>query len=350
MSTPPIDPGRSRPRIRWKRLAVFVFLPIALLGVGLWVLCAAMPGRSWSEALEPPDVDELALAHELRSTVERLCEHGPRNLDHPEALARAVDAVEELLEGPTRLQVWRESYATRPHGIDSCNLVLDLPGARAPREFVVVGAHYDSAGDAPGANDDGSGVAALCALARRFAGRAHDRSLRFVAFANEEPPFFETEAMGSRVHARRAHERGETLVAMLALETLGCYSDADGSQRYPMPALALAYPSRGDFVAFVGDLGSRALVRECVGAFRANARFPSEGAALPAWIPGVDWSDHASFRPYGVPAAMVTDTAVFRDPNYHRRTDVPERLDYERFARVVRGLEHVVDRLASSSR
>ncbi|MBK7875257.1 MAG: M20/M25/M40 family metallo-hydrolase [Planctomycetes bacterium] len=306
-----------------------------------------MPGRSWSSALPPLTEDERALAAELRSTVDRLCERGPRNLDHPEALARAADLVQELLEGPTQLPVWRESYAARPFGIDSHNLVLDLPGTRAPREIVVIGAHYDSAGDAPGANDDASGVAALCALARRFAERGSERTLRFVAFANEEPPYFETEAMGSRVHARRASERGDRIVAMLALETLGCYSDAEGSQRYPIQLLALAYPSRGDFVAFVGNLGSRALVRECVGAFRAAASFPSEGAALPEPIPGVGWSDHASFWPYDVPAVMVTDTAVFRDPHYHERSDTPEKLDYERFARVVLGLEPVLTGLAT---
>ncbi|MBI5361819.1 MAG: M28 family peptidase, partial [Planctomycetes bacterium] len=261
-------------------------------------------------------------------------------LEHPAALERALALVKTSLEAtgrPVRVESF-PSGATEAH-----NLVLDLPGRTS--EWVVIGAHYDTARGAPGANDDGSGVAALCALARRFARRTTERSLRFVAFANEEPPRFRTDRMGSRVHARRAMERGETIVAMLALETLGCYSDVEGSQRYPNGLLALLYPSRGDFVTFVGDLGSRALVRDCVRAFREHASFPSEGGALPAWIPGVDWSDHASFAAHGVPAAMVTDTAVFRDPHYHRATDTPEKLDYDRLARVVAGIEHVVARL-----
>lgn len=151
------------------------------------------------------------------------------------------------------------------------------------------------------------------------------------SFANEEPPFFKNPGMGSEFHARRAEASDEPIVAMLALETMGFYSTAPGSQKYPWP-VGLLYPSRGDFLAFVGDLGSRQLVRDAIGTFRRVAKVPSEGAALPATFPGVDWSDHWAFRQYGYPAIMVTDTAVYRDPSYHTRSDTPERLDYERLA------------------
>ena len=337
MVTPNPASSPKRWLVRWVRVLGLTLAPITLASGAAWIVCASMPGASWSGAPSPASEGQRALSEELRATVEALCQHGERNLEHPAALEHAVELLKPRLAASGR-EVSVEAFDCG--GATATNLFVDLPGRSS--ELVVVGAHYDTARGSPGANDNASGVAALCALARRFADRSMPRALRFVAFANEEPPRFRTELMGSRVHAARAKERGERVVAMLALETLGCYSDAAGSQRYPIGLLSLAYPTRGDFVAFVGDLGSRSLVRDCVRAFREHARIPSEGAALPAWIPGVDWSDHASFWPHGVPALMVTDTAVFRDPHYHRASDTPEKLDYGRLALVVEALERVI--------
>ena len=157
---------------------------------------------------------------------------------------------------------------------------------------------------------------------------------------NEEPPFFKTDEMGSRVYARRSKERGENIVAMFSLETIGYYSDRPRSQRYPFP-LNLFYPKRGDFIAFVANLASRALLHETISAFRASARFPSEGVAAPAFVPGIDWSDQWSFWRHGIPALMITDTAPYRYPHYHLRSDTPDKVDYERLAVVVAGLERM---------
>jgi hypothetical protein len=147
--------------------------------------------------------------------------------------------------------------------------------------------------------------------------------------------------MGSVRYARRCRQRDEQIVAMLSLETIGYYSDAPGSQQYPFP-FGLLYPSEGNFIGFVGNVSSGDLVRTAIGAFRQHARFPSEGAAVPASIQGVGWSDHWSFWQVGYPGIMVTDTAPFRYPHYHRREDTPDKVDYARMARVVAGLEHVV--------
>jgi hypothetical protein len=162
---------------------------------------------------------------------------------------------------------------------------------------------------------------------------------------NEEPPFYLTGEMGSLVHARLARQRGEAIVAMLSIETVGYYTDAERSQHYPFP-FGLLYPSQGNFVGFVGNLGSRGLVRRAIGAFRRAAAFPSEGLAAPAFIPGIGWSDHWSFWQQGYPAAMVTDTAVFRYGPYHTKADTPEKVSYDALARVVAGLERVVADLA----
>ena len=209
----------------------------------------------------------------------------------------------------------------------------------------MVGAHYDTASGAPGADDNTSGIAGTLALARKFSMAKPDRTLRFVAFVNEEPPYFQTERMGSWVYAKRCREKGEDVVAMLSLEMLGCYSDAPGSQKYP-PPFSFLYPSRGNFIGFIGNTSSRRLVRQAIASFRQNERFPSEGAAVPGMIRGVGFSDHWSFWQEGYPALMVTDTAMCRYPHYHRPQDTIDKIDFDRMARVVRGLESVVADLA----
>ena len=197
-----------------------------------------------------------------------------------------------------------------------------------------------------GANDNASGVAVLLALARALSPEKAARTLRFVAFANEEPPHFQNESMGSWAYALSCQQRGDDIVAMISLETMGYYSDEEDSQSYPFP-MSAAYPSTGSFIGFVGNVASRHLVRRVVGSFREHAAFPSEGAALPSWIPGVGWSDHWSFWQAGYRAIMVTDTAPFRYPHYHTEQDTPDKLDYERLARVTLGLEKVIRELAT---
>jgi len=304
----------------------------------IWILCVRMPGRSHRGALPDCTARQAALAGDLRRDVHALAGAiGERSVRRRDAQRRAAEFIEASL---------RESNLDAR--TVSGNIAAELRGSKSPGEIVIVGAHYDSAEGSPGANDNGTGVAAVLALARRFAGCAPERTLRFVAFVDEEPPSFGTDAMGSRIDARACRERGDDVVAMLSLETLGCYSDEPGSQRYPIPLLGLIYPDRGDFVTFVGSVASRSLVRRAIGAFRERAPFPSEGAALPGWIPGVGWSDHESYWREGYPAIMVTDTALFRDPRYHTAQDTAEHVDLERLARVVEGLGAVVEDLSSS--
>jgi Zn-dependent M28 family amino/carboxypeptidase len=189
-------------------------------------------------------------------------------------------------------------------------------------------------------------VAALLELARLLAGTALPRTVRFVAFANEEAPFFYGDEMGSNLYAVRARAQGERIEAMLSLETIGYYTDQPASQRYPFP-FSFFYPDTGNFIGFVGDLSNWRLVRRAIGAFRTATAFPSEGVAAPRWTRGVHWSDHWSFWEAGYPAIMVTDTALYRYPHYHAATDTPEKLDYTGLARVTGGLVDVITALAS---
>ncbi|MCW5550568.1 MAG: M28 family peptidase [Verrucomicrobiae bacterium] len=303
-----------------------------------------MPSKSFSgplPALSPP---QEAFSAELRQHVEKLAgEIGERNVYLPKKLTAAADYIESTLSAAGHT-VARQSY---PAGGESCdNLEVEVLGSVWPDEIVVIGAHYDSVVGSPGADDNASGVAALLALAHRPELQKPGRTLRFVAFVNEEPPFFQTEQMGSLVYARRCRERGERIVAMLSLESLGYYQAAEGSQKYPFP-IGVFYPSRGDFVAFVGRTKDRALVRRCVKQFREQAQFPSEGGALPGALPGIGWSDHWAFWQVDYPAVMATDTAPFRSRHYHTDNDTPDKLDYDRFARVIDGLASVIEDLVA---
>ena len=268
---------------------------------------------------------------------------GDRNIWRYTALQQAADYIAAAF-GRSGYDPVRTCFAIS--GAPVCNVEATLRGTSQPDEIVVLGAHYDTVPECPGANDNGTGVAALIDLADRFARRPVARTLKFVAFVNEEPPFFQTAQMGSAVYANAARERGDRIVAMLSLETIGYYSDAAGSQRYPVP-MAPMYPDTGNFIGFVSNLSSARLLLKARRAFRERTRFPLQSAALPSAMPGVGWSDHWSFWQAGYAALMVTDTAPFRYPWYHTSEDTPEKICYEPFAKVVDGLEHVAATLAA---
>ena len=312
---------------------IVLFAFAAAAGAMLWWM-TAMPGSSWAGAMEPPSPDESALAARLRADVSAFASR-EHNIRHPEAYEAAALYLEQQLAAAGHA-VRRQPFTVGSAAVR--NLDVEIAGSDPAAGIVVVGAHYDSVHGAPGANDNGSGTAATLELARRLAGWKPRHTWRLALFANEEPPYFHTDAMGSVVYARAIRARGETVVAMFSLETLGYYSDLPGSQRYPFP-LDLLYPDRGDFLAFVGNVGGRDLVRSTLATFRSRARFPSDGVAAPGWLPGIDWSDHWSFWREGWPALMITDTAPYRYPHYHLKSDTPDKLDYARLARVVRGLE-----------
>jgi hypothetical protein len=310
---------------------------IVLVVTAMFHVGCTMPGKSFVGPLPAATPEQRTLADELRKDVTKLAgDIGHRDTDHPKGL----EAAAAYIEGEFR----KAGLAPQRHGYDCrgqkvFNIDAEIKGTGD--EVVVVGAHYDSVIGAPGANDNGSGVAGVLALARRLAKDFPARTLRLALFVNEEPPYFQTDLMGSLVYARECKARGDKVTSMISLETISCYSDQPKSQRYP-PPFNLFYPSTGNFVAFVGNTDSAELVKSVVGTFRTDVKFPSEGAAVPGSIEGVGWSDHWSFWQCGYPALMVTDTAPFRYDHYHTADDTPDKLDYERTARVVEGLLPVV--------
>lgn len=331
-------------KARWRRRIGWLLLVLswgALGGVVAWII--EMPGSSYKGPLVPLDEAEAHTAERLRRSVRVLAEEiGPRAATDGGGLARAEDYLRGELEA-LGYEVHRLPFEV--YGREVANLEAVHVGRQPEHPAIVVGAHYDSVTDVPGADDNASGAAVVVELARALARERLRRTVRFVLFTTEEPPYFQSKAMGSLVYARRLERDGIAVAGMLSIESIGYYDEAEGSQQYPFP-FDLVYPSRGDFVGFVGNLRSRRLVRRSVGVFRSTTPFPSQGVAATGRTPGIGWSDHWAFWQIGVPAAMVTDTAPFRNPNYHRASDAWSTLDYERMARVTRGLERVVRSLA----
>jgi Peptidase family M28 len=321
--------------------AVLVVLALAAAGYGALHYMTAVPGKPHRGPLPPLTPEEAALAASLKRHIATIAarEHNVAHYDELEKVARYIEAALTSLG----YAVGRQEFSADGKPVRNIDVTIEPARENADPEVIVVGAHYDSAPGSPGANDNASGAAAVIELARllRDLDGSAGKRIRLALFVNEEPPYFRTEAMGSLNYARALAQRNERVVAMYSLETIGFYSSEPGSQVYPAP-FGLIFPDRGDFVAFVGLLGSRALVRETMRSFRAHTAFPSIGGVAPGFVPGIGWSDHWAFAERGFQAVMITDTAPFRYPHYHRPSDTPDKVDAESLARVVKGIERVL--------
>jgi len=337
-----MDPFPRSSSHGFRMIAFLVGVSIILfLGVQYMI---NMPGKSYSGSLPPLGEIESEIETHLIQHVQVLAgDIGERNLWNFEALQTSADYIDRIFEN-LGYEVFSQEYAVQGKKVK--NIEVQLEGTGHSGEIVIIGAHYDSVRGSPGANDNATGTAAVLEIARLLFAQPNERTVRFVAFVNEEPPFSMTQDMGSRVYAKRSRERGENIVAMFSIETIGFYDDAEGSQHYPFP-FRYFYPSTANFIGFVGNVASKSLVVDSMDSFRRHTSFPSEGVAAPGWITGIGWSDHQSFWEEGYSALMVTDTALFRYAHYHSQSDTPDKVDYPRTARVVAGLARVVSELAN---
>lgn len=304
-----------------------------------------MPGRSFDRHPPPFSRQEQYLMEQLKAHVRHLAESiGIRNTSRPAAYRQAAEYIENCF---TELGCHVNVQEYQVTGLTVRNLEVVMEGASS-RPGLVLGAHYDSV-DGPAANDNASGVAALLEIARliKERGRVPKRSIHFVAFANEEPPYFYSEEMGSLVYARSLKARKIKLMGMICLETVGYYSDQPGTQLIPEILASLYSNDRGNFIGFFSNRQSRKFLKQVVGDFRAHAVVPSEGLAAPGIVPGIDFSDHWAFWECGYNAIMVTDTAFMRYPHYHLPSDTWDKLTYEPFTRVVAALAETVWNLVS---
>lgn len=308
----------------------------ALAFYGLWV-----PGRSHSGPLPGLSVAERQLAARLKAHITAIASE-PHSTKFPAALERSATAVEAAFRD---LGFTPQSQVYESDGMSVRNIWVEIAPGTA-EDAIVVGAHYDSADEAPGANDNGSGTAAVLELARLLKTHTPKRTrLYLVAFVNEESPFWGGPDQGAARFADLLLQRGVNVRGMLSLETLGWFDDAPGSQKYPTP-FNWIYPDVGNFVAFVGMPGSRSWLHEVLEPYRRHAHVPSIGGIAPSYIPGISWSDHAPFADRGIPALMLTDTAPFRYPHYHRATDTPDKVNVEILARITLALEGTLRELA----
>lgn len=245
-----------------------------------------------------------------------------------------------------------ESYGYKVNTIEYgeqkfANLEVVIEAQNKNKKTIVIGAHYDSEGISPGANDNGSGVVILLDLAKRLKQLKAENKIRIVFFVNEEPPYFRQDDMGSTVYANRLVKTGEKIQGMYAFDSLGYYFEEDNTQHYPF-LFAPFFPDKANFVAFVGGLNSRQLIQNSVGAFREKSHFPSEGVSAPSYIQGIDFSDHLSFTRHNIPALMITDTAFFRSKTYHTPNDTIDRLNIDKMTQLTDELEKMFNTLYGS--
>ncbi|MDO8747526.1 MAG: protein-L-isoaspartate(D-aspartate) O-methyltransferase [Candidatus Omnitrophota bacterium] len=218
------------------------------------------------------------------------------------------------------------------------NIIAAKEGKSSLDEIIIICAHYDSVVGSPGADDNASGIAGLLELTRILSQEELDRTIKFIAFTNEEPPFFMSKDMGSFRYAQEAKKRGEDILGVLCLESIGYYSDKKGSQSYPL-GFRFFYPDKGDFIAVVSNFGSADFLRKIVREFRKQSNFPIQFLTAPMFLaPAISFSDHWSFWRFGYKSVMVTDTAFYRNPYYHTAADTYEKLDYTSMRDVVAGL------------
>lgn len=273
----------------------------------------------------------------LRKHVESLTVAiGPRAIGLGNSLERAADYIRVVFDA-AGLEVREQPYPYRGHMV--ANLVAAAPGATRASPYYLVGAHYDTVPRSPGADDNASAVAVLLELARRLPRLSLAAPVRLVAFTLEEPPAFMTAGQGSQVYVRRARQAGERIGGAMILEMVGFTAPR---QRYPAILRWAGYPAEGDFIGIVGNRRSKAFGRAVLDGFRANPALPVESLFVPfnGWIlPATRLSDHAPFWDAGWPAVMITDTAYFRNPNYHLPSDSIETLDFGFMARLVESLE-----------
>ena len=305
----------------------------------------------WNGSYTDPVIlspEEEVVRNSLEGHVNRLAsEIGMRNTAHPEALEQAARYIENQFSRAgleVRSQEFHAADGTRARNIEAV-----IQGQHQSADGLIVGAHYDSV-DCPGANDNASAVAALLEIAKATVKRGMPRrTVRFVAFANEEPPYFASDAMGSWVYARELVRDSKKVLGMICLEDIGYYSTQPGSQSIPHPVSVLYHNNIGNFVAVCGNPESKDLVAKVVTALRNHCHFPSEGLAAPTeLITDITLSDNQSFWRAGFKAVMVTDTVYLRYPHYHQSSDTADKLTYPAFARVTYGLCDVVWTLINS--
>ncbi|PIS46487.1 MAG: aminopeptidase [Elusimicrobia bacterium CG08_land_8_20_14_0_20_51_18] len=306
----------------------------------------AAPKNKKAKETQPPAAPP-ARSEILKKHVIELSDHiGERNTFKYENLKKAADYLRREFISYGYAPEIQTFKSNKDDEKEYENLIAEKKGTDNPEEIIIFLAHYDTAENAPGADDNASAVAVLLEMARKAFPGYHGKTIRFAAAANEEPPFFKTSDMGSYRYAKLCRERGEKIIAMVCIESVGFFSDEEGSQYYPFP-LKYFYPSKGDFISVISNLSSKSLKDKVHASFKAGTNLRTEDIAAPALlVKAVTLSDQWSFWSFGYKGVMVTDTAFYRTKYYHTPGDTWEKLDYKKMEEVTKGLENVLKDLA----
>jgi hypothetical protein len=319
-------------------------LALVLVGLLLQDVLSGVTGAGSAPSAEASAmIDGATIQARLREHLKALTvDIGERSVRVPRNLKKTADYIRDFYRD-IGIESRLEPYDYQ--GIEVANVVAEVQLAPGPKRRILIGAHYDSVAGTVGADDNASAVAVQLEVARQVAALrglpAMEFEVVFVSFALEEPPAYGTRHMGSRVYARQAAERGERIDGMICLEMVGYACREPGCQSYPFPLMFFGYPTAGDFIGIVGNFASRGLARSISDSFRKNPDLPVIRLTVPfnGWImPAVRLSDHATFWDAGFPAVMITDSAFFRNPHYHRPSDRPDTLDYRFMAELVESL------------
>jgi Zn-dependent M28 family amino/carboxypeptidase len=332
---------------RYKRILAIVIVAVMILISGAW-WAVTQPFVS-PRPFHPPSIDAARLAQDVRILSQR---YFPRSYGS-DSLTAAADYIRAQLK-LSSANVSDQTFEVA--GRQYSNIIARFGPAQA--RLLVIGAHYDSFGEplraegyakgfddythTPGADDNASGVAGLLELARLLAKQPPSVPVELVAYTLEEPPYFATDAMGSVRHARALHAAGTPVALMISLEMIGYFSDEAHSQSYPVPGTGLLYPRRGNYIGIVARLRDWKLTRRLKAIMRGASDLPVCSINFLPQLPGIDYSDHASYWREGYPAVMITDMGFYRNRQYHRSGDTADRLDYARMAKVLQGVYEVI--------
>ena len=320
--------------MRW----LFIIIIILTLNITGNIRAIEISARAKNNMIDIQKTSERLQAHLRKLTVAI----GERSVRFPNNLAKTADYIESFFHG-LDLPVNRQTYNF--HNITVANIISEISFSSDPSHFYVLGAHYDSVSGTVGADDNASAVAVLLETARNLRavidGGKLDVAVKFVAFALEEPPVFNTQYMGSRVYAEKARQEKQTIDGMICLEMVGYTCHEAGCQDYPFPLGFFDYPAEGNFIGIVGNVKSRGFSQSLFQAFQNNPQLPAVKLTVPfngRIMPAIRLSDHASFWDKGYKAVMITDSAFYRNHHYHRPSDTMEKLDYGFMAELVESL------------
>jgi hypothetical protein len=330
------------------KTTIVLFILLLVFGfIAYWYL-AKCEGAWQGEPLEKQGIFNLSAIKEgLQSDVTFIARLGPRNAVNPTSFDQLKKCEAWIIEK------W-ESQGYTPKlqeiFIDSqqvLNIEIEFPGTLSPAEIVIISAQYDTEPESPGANNNGSGMAILFQLSNLLKDYHPKRTLRLIAFVNEQYPYSITDMMGSYRYAKRSFELKEDIKVMMSMDALGIYKDDPGTQRLPFP-FSLFYPNRGNFLAFIGNLPSRSWVKKVTKGFKRGSSFPIEAGVAPEWVKGVTWSDHRSFYKFGYPGMQITDTGAFRAASHGKKDDTIEKINFNALSRIVVGMYGVILEVAGT--